>query len=122
MNKNYFIIMSCIIILYLMYKVNEGFTCVDPSNAIQINYGDKTNPLSKCYNVGTYDLTDFSNNKWCQIEYSPNYENAHVSLYNEYDPNLKINQPNTTLTKDTTLYSSCYPNHMNITYNPPQII
>lgn len=115
MNKNYFIIISCVVILYLMYKVNEGFTCTDASNVLQINYGDKTNPSTLCYDIGSYDLTDFSNNKWCQIQLSPNAETSTV-LYNQYDTSIKTNQSNQIITKDTTLFSSCYPNHMDINY------
>ena len=106
MNKNYFIILAVVVIIYLLYKKKEAFSCTDPSNVVSITFGDTT----KCYNKGVYTVSDFSNNSQCNIEILPNSE---VTLYNDYIPN-QTNVPTMTLKSSTKLFSACYPKRIEI--------
>ena len=108
MNKNYFIILAVVVIIYLLYKTRESFSCSDPSNVVSIKFGDNT----RCFSKGIHNVTDFSNNSECNIEILPNVE---VSLYNDYISNHnKTNVPTMTLNSSTKLYGSCYPKRIEI--------
>lgn len=111
--KFYFLIISSVVIVYLIYKNNEGFdvkNCPDPLNVASITMNGKT----KCYNAGTYDETIYNDNRGCTITTKPN---VIVQLYNEYMPNDPIHVLSSQIKEDTNLYSTCYPKHINVIDN-----
>jgi len=107
------IIIILIILIYLLVKLqNEGFTCTDPSNVVQISYMDQGIDASLCLNVGSNYTYQLANNSKCNIELLPGIS---AILYNDYDSTNNSNIPSKTITTDTTLYASCNPNYITVT-------
>jgi len=105
-------IILLILIIYLLAKTyNEGFSCADPSNVVQISYLDKGINTSICLDVGSKYTYELANNSKCNIELLPG---AKAILYNDYDSANNMNIQTKTITADTTLYSSCNFNYVTI--------